>query len=417
VTVTGRRRAPSDRYAVLLTQGTFFTSGLQLASASAVLPFICGQEGIYWAAGLLYPAYSFGTIVGNLSSPLIFDKTRHLRHRVLSGAAAVLGVLIVCNAIVAKHSLPIAVVFLLTSCAMGATAAVSKVALSDIVSSKLSEVRRGDLLLTQGAVGALVAIASTLLVVPLVAGRDPVAGHVDLLWMGAAGMGIAAVFAAFVGPIEGQQRHVARRARDVYRQGIAAARAQPWFRRYALAQLVFVPIGLGTTFYSLHAAEQHGDENGSLHVLVVSTSLGLLVGSALWRIVYRRHGARGMLLGSALLGSSAAVTCILAEASGAWSKPWVHGIVLLLATVANQAIFAAAVAWINMFASDAHRPTLLAFGALLVAVESIVVGAVLGALAEITSAIWPVTVVLVLNVIALRAAGLAPRREVGVGRG
>ena len=131
----------------------------------------------------------------------------------------------------------------------------------------------------------------------------------------------------------------------------------------------------------------------------------------MWRIVYRRHGARGMLLGSAMLASSAAVTCIIAEACGAWSRVWVHGVVFLLATVANQAIFTAAVAWINVFAAAEHRATLIAFGSLLVAVESIVLGAVLGALAQSASAIWPIAVVLVLNLIAGRAALYAPARS------
>lgn len=408
--VAGRSEAAPSRYGVLLTQGTFYTTGLQLSSVSAVLPFLCGQQGIYWAAGLLYPAYSTGTIVGNALSPMVLHRSRHLRHLVLAGTAAALALLIVCNAVVARADFLIAAVFLVTSWGTGVTAAVSKVAVSDIVSSTLSDLRRGDLLLTQGAVGALVAIASTLIIAPLLAGRDPVAGHVDLLWLGAAGMALAALTALFVGPVECRTGPTARRMREIYRQGISIARTHRWFRQYAVSQLLFVPIGLGTTFYSLHASEQHGDETGSLHVLVVFTSLGLLTGSVVWRIVYRRYGARGMLVGSAMLGSTAAVLCLLAEAAGVWAQLWVHGVVFLLATVANQAIFTAAIAWINVYSVDHHRATLIAFGSLLVAVESILLGAVLGALAEHASAIWPVAVVLALNLIAGRAALFAPTR-------
>ena len=408
--IKGESAAPPSRYAVLLTQGSFYNTGLQLSSVSAVLPFICGQQGIYWAAGLLYPAYSIGTIIGNAASPWVIGRFRHLRHLVLAGTAATLAVLIVCNAVVARADLLIAGVFLMTSWGTGVTAAISKVAVSDIISSKLADIRRGDLLLTQGAIGALVAITSTLVVAPLLAGRDPVAGHVDLLWLGATGMALAAIAAVFVGPVEGGTARTMRRMRDIYRHGMSVARTHSWFRQYAVSQLLFVPISLSTTFYSLHASEQHGDEIASLHVLVVFTSLGLLTGSVLWRIVYRRQGSRGMLVGSASLGCTAALLCILAEASGMWSQLWVHGVVFLLATVANQAIFTAAIAWINVYAVDHHRATLIAFGSLLVAIESILLGAVLGALAQHTAAIWPVVVVLLLNLVAGRAALFAPAR-------
>jgi len=102
----------------------------------------------------------------------------------------------------------------------------------------------------------------------------------------------------------------------------------------------------------------------------------------------------------------------MAEAYGAWSHAWVHGIVFLLTTVANQAIFAAAISWINACAADRHRAALIGFGSMLVAIESTLLGAVLGGIAEKTSAIWPVTIVLALNVLATMTAARAPRRPV-----
>lgn len=406
--------AKANPYRVLLAQGTFYTASLQVSSVSAVLPFICGQQGLLWAAGLLYPAYSTGTIIGNALAPAVIHWSRHLRHFVLAGSATLLAVLIGSNAVVAQTGVLMAAVFLVTSCATGITNAVSKVAASDIVSSRISDVRRGDLLLSQGAVGALIAIAATLLVAPLLAGRDPVAGHVDLLWLGSAGMAVAAIFAVFVGPNEYKtDEFPARKIRHIYRQGLVVARSHQWYRRYTLSQLSFVPISLGTTFYSLHASELHADESGSLHVLVAFTSLGLVVGSALWRIVYRRYGARGMLLGSASLGSTAALICLVAGVEGMWSEVWVHGVVFLLATVSNQAIFTAALAWMNAYAPDHHRAILLGFGSLLVAVGSVLLGAVLGVLAENASTIWPVSIMLALNLIAARAAFFAPARDDG----
>src|SRR5215208_3555617 len=133
----------ASRYGILLAQGTFYTAGWQLANVSAVLPFICAQQGIYWAAGLLYPAYSIGTVIGNAISPFILERSRHLRHLVVTAATAAVAALIVCNAIAAQTEILVAGVFLVTSWAAGAANAISKVAISDVLSSKLPELRRG----------------------------------------------------------------------------------------------------------------------------------------------------------------------------------------------------------------------------------------------------------------------------------
>jgi predicted MFS family arabinose efflux permease len=403
--------ARAGRYGILLTQGTFYTTGLQLANVGVVLPFICAQQGIFWAAALLYPAYSIGVIVGNSISPVILEWSRHLKHLVISATALTMAALILCNAIAATAEVGIAMVFLATSLATGITNGLSKVAYSEVLSSKLTEMRRGDLILIQGATGAAVTIASTLLLIPVIDRSDPVSSHVDLLWLGAAGMAAAGIAAVFVGPVRPRAGRVARRLRDTYREGMIVARTERWFRGYAVTQLMFVPISLGSTFYSIHAAAQHGNKPGSLHILVIASGVGLIVGSFLWRAVYRsRFGIRAMLVVSALISCAAAVMCILAEVYDAWSHPWVHAIVILLATVANQAILAASISWINIFAADHHRATLMGFAAVLVGVEMSVLGAVFGGIAQQTSAIWPVTIILVLNAAAVVAALRAPTR-------
>jgi hypothetical protein len=234
---------------------------------------------------------------------------------------------------------------------------------------------------------------------------------VDLLWLGAFVLTAAALTAVFIGPTHSRSARPARRLLATYLEGLAVARTDRWFRRYVATQLLFVPIGLGATFYSLHAAQQHGHRPGSLHILVIATSMGLIIGAFLWRIVYRsRFGVRAMLLISALLGCAAAVICISTEVLDAWSHVWVHGIVILLATLANQAILTAAISWVNLYAADRERATLLGFGAVLVAVETSLLGAVLGTIAQQATAIWPVVILLMLHLIAVVASLRAPTR-------
>lgn len=407
--------AAVSRFGLLVTHGTFYTAGVQLSSVAVVLPFICAQQGLFWAAGLLYPAFTIGIVMGNAMSPFILHWSRDLKHFVLAAAAVAMAALVVCNAVVALTRVLVGIVFLSTSWAIGAVSGITSVAFSDVVSAKLPEVRRGDLMLTQGAFGSVVAAVITLLVVPVLARSDRNSSEADLLWLGAAALAAGGIAAVFVGPMRSAAKTTKPRPmRDTYLEGLAVARSHRWFRRYALTQLLFVPISLGTTFYSLRASEAHGDKPGSLHALVVYSSVGLVAGSVVWRIIYRVFGVRGMLLGSALVSSAAALVCIVAERSGEWSHLWTYGVVFLLATVASQAIFAATISWISVFATEHHRATLISLGALLVAVESSVLGAALGAIA-LKDSLWPILVVLTLNVLAAAWAVGAPTRP-GAGR-
>lgn len=407
----GEFGAHADRYGVLLTQGTFYTTGMQLANIAVVLPFICAQHGNLWAAALLFPAYSIGAILGNSVSPFVLERSRHLRHLVLAATSLVMAGLLTINGIAAVRGAGISQIFLTTSVALGIASGLSRIAFSDVLSSKLDEIRRGDLILNQSAAGALVAIVSAVMLLPILERRDPLSSHVDLLWLGTVGLVAAGIAGVFVGPIHSHSARAVRRLREVYQDGIAIARSHDWFRRYVAVQLLFVPISLGSTFYSLHTSEDHADDAGTLHILVIATSTGLIVGAILWSFVHRsRFAARGLLVASALVSATAAVICIVGEAIDAWSEPWVHGLVILLATVANQAILTAGITWINIFATERQRATLMGFSAVVVAVATAGFGAVLGGIAQTASAIWPVVIVLLLNLVALPAALRAPMR-------
>lgn len=404
-------RDPGSAYRVLLTQGTLYTTGTQLANVSVVLPFICAQEGYYWAAGLLFPAYSVGIVAGNSLSPYVLQRARHLKHLVIAITTGLMAALVVISAFSAWTRLFIAGIFLSVSLATGVVAGISKVAYSEVVSSKLDDHRRSDLVLTQGAIGAIGAIATTLVLLPFLAQRDPQHSHLDLLWLGSSGLLAAAIAAVFIGPVP-VSADARVTFRDTYRDGVRAARAESWFRRYAVIQLLFVPVSLGTSFYSIHASVNHSDTAGSLHVLVISSSIGMVAGSLFWRFVSRYLGVRGMLINSALLGAAAATICVVMEYRDDLNHIWIYGIVFILATMANQAIFSAGLAWVGAFAADHHRATLLGFGSLLVAVESSVLGAALGAVAQNAAVVGPIITILGLNVIAgLAAVWVAPSTQ------
>lgn len=405
---TAQRR----NFGVLLVQGTLYTTGLQLANVSVVLPFICAQQGLYWVAGLIYPCFSVGIVIGNSLSPFVVQHAQHRKHLVVAYATATMAALVILSAASAATGVLVASAFLTTALLSGLVSGVSRVAYSEVISSKLTDARRGDLVLSQGALGAIAAIVTTLMLLPFMAERDPEHSHLNVLWIGSSILAAAAVVAVLIGPVAAARLQARVSFRQTYRAGVETARSQSWFRSYVVIQLLFVPVSLGTSFYSIHASVNHGDTAGSLHVLVISSSVGLIVGSLFWRYVNRILGARGMLVISAALGSTAALICVAIEYLHEWHEIFIYGIVFFLATVANQAIFTSTLSWLGAYAPEAHRATLIGFGALVVAIESTLLGAALGAVAQGAAVIGPIVTTLGLNAVAGGAAFLAvPKRS------
>ncbi|MCV7120411.1 hypothetical protein AWC17_25260 [Mycobacterium nebraskense] len=396
--------AQTNPFPRLPSQGAFYTAGMQFSNGAVVLPFICAHLGLTWLAALLFPAYGLGSIVGNSVSPAVLRRVGQMRHLLLAAMAAGAAALILCDSVIPWNGLLAAAVFLLTSAGGGVIVAVSNVAYPDMVSGKLSALK---LLLVQGTIASVVATIAALLVVPGLATGDKMALHRDLLCLGAFGLAASGFAALFVGPARSTSIAPRMSVRDTCRQGFGVARTQPWFRRYVITCLLFAPLTLGTTFYALRTAHQ----SGTLHVLVFLSSIGLVMGSALWRKVYQLFGVRGMLLGSALLSAAAGVLSIAAESCGQWFHMWAYGTVFLMATVAALAVFAAAISWIGVVAAEPHRGTLIGFCSTLLAIETTALGGALGGIAQNHSTIWPVVVVLILAVAAAVAALGAPASE------
>lgn len=220
--------APRNLFGRLVAQGGFYTAGLQLGSGAVVLPVICAHQGLTWAAGLLYPAFCIGAILGNSLSPLILQRAGQLRHLLMAAISATAAALVVCNAAVPWTGVGVAAVFLATTGAGGVVTGVSSVAYTDMISSMLPAVRRGELLLTQGAAGSVLATGVTLVIVPMLAHGNEMARYHDLLWLGAAGLVCSGIAALFVGPMRSVSVTTATRMpRRSHRAGSCARRNCP----------------------------------------------------------------------------------------------------------------------------------------------------------------------------------------------
>ncbi|OBF12426.1 hypothetical protein A5730_04050 [Mycobacterium sp. ACS4054] len=407
VTLLPTAPAQKSPFGRLLSQGTLYTAGMQLSNCAVVLPVICAHQGLGWAAGLIFPAYAMGALMGNSISPAVLARSGRARHLLLAGLGATAASMLLLDALIPWTGMLTAAVFLLTCVVSGVVVGIGAVGYPDLVSNKLMAARRGELLLIQGAIGSVLATGVTLLVVPMLAHGNQMAYRRDLLWLGAVGLAASAVAALFVGPMGSASTTTRMSVRDTYRQGFAVARSQPWFRRYVLTYLLFAPVNLGTFFYTLRAAHHHG----SLQVLIVLSSISLVIGCTLWRQLYRVFGVRGMLLGSALLSVAAVVLCIAAESSGQWTHAWAYGTAFFMATVAAQAIFPSGVSWISVLAAEEHRGTLIGFASTVFNVATAVLGAALGAIAQMRGTVWPDVFLLILTIAAAIATLGAPAPE------
>ncbi len=401
---------PARPFKRLLAQGSFYSTALQLSNVSAVLPFLCAQLGSVWIAALLYPLFSVGIIAGYCSAPFLLGRARHLKNLVFAGGAVAMAIFISCAALAVQRGAWINAIFLITSAALGVTKGIVDGAHTEVVTARLTITGRTKLILSEYSLSTVVVAAATLFLLPAIVPRGGHGLQVTLLWCATGCMLAAAIAALLVGPTEAHSRFPVSRIRVMFAQGVQAIRSEQWFRRYVGTQLLLVPVTLGITFYSLHAAAQAGHGSGRISVLVVGSSLGLLIGSWLWRVVDRAAGVRGMLLGSSMLALLAAMVCLVAVALHTGSNVVVNGLVFLMAAAADQAVYTSSVAWVGMFAPEQDRPMLMGFGRALVAAAASVAGVVLGGMARRPDAIWPIIVVLGLSVIALAAALRAPSR-------
>src|SRR6476646_3798139 len=358
---------PRRNYGLLLGQGAGYVLAGKLASTNVVLPFLCAAlGGSLLVAGLLDPLNTLGSLIGFSLAPMVLS-TRLSSRAVLALMDIVAGTLLFVLAAVS--------LLLLTQAAIG------------------------------GALACLVAIGSAW----LFASRDPIVGHVSLMWIAGAFLVLAGVCSLLVGV-----EHVpmqAGRSRSVVttlKEGVAAARRYPWLRQYLTQQVLFLSVALATTFFSIRVAALHGSVPGSLAVLIAVASTALVAGALLWKRVLKARGYRGMLVGGTLCSTLAAAGAVTVERLGLVGSPLVHAIFILLATLANDAVSVAKSAYLVEHADPAELPELSAFTQLTIGMASAVVAAGIATVAQIHGTVWPSAILLGLNIIAVIAAWRTP---------
>jgi MFS family permease len=394
----------------LLMQGSLYNTAVQLTAVSTVLPYIASElDGPPAVVSLLVPLYTAGVVVGTFFASRVFRLARSIV-AILVGVGTLQALLVAANAADAAF-LPaeVAVYTLLaTSAAIGVVTGGSLVVFPIAIAELLSPQRRSDLLLRSAGFGAALIALISVYSALFLSDESPGLDDAELLWMGAAAMALATVCFLALEPGEAALPMPASRMRDVVRDGLEYLRGHRWYQRYLLTQLVFGGVALGSMFFSIYSSESLGLDNGGLDSILVFVSVGLLAGVALWTYVRKHLDTRGMYLCSAGIAAAAAALCLVLRA---FHLPpvWTFGVAMLLAAVANQAIYPASQDWIFGQASEDARVVVVSFSQLLMNLGMIPIGFTLGLVASYAPAAWPLGVMLCIGAVAAAVAAQVPR--------
>lgn len=302
----------------------------------------------------------------------------------------------------------VGILFVINVILIGAVSAFSFVAFADLVAGMPSRTARAHILLTEAGVGATLTAVVTV-ALSFLHHESQLTNNIRLLWTAAVAMAISGLVCLALPHKIVPSVHVAPRLPELLQVGWQMVQTSSWYRRYLLVQLLFGSVVLGSLFYSIRVAATPGDEHDNVVAVVLFVCVGLLGGIAVWHRTRKRFGLIGLFVGSAFVSVAAAVVAIAFQLAGSWPNIIAISLVIALASIANQSVFTAGQLWIAHDADPELRISLIAFGQLVISAGLIGLSSVLGLMAQYHDALWPVVLVLLLNLTAAYSAKrLAP---------
>jgi hypothetical protein len=419
----GRTAEPSRyNFTILLGNGSFVDLANQLSNPQTVLPFLYSVLGApLAAAGLIVPLNNIGGLFGRAIAAPLITAARFSKWHMAFGSLAV-GASLAALALFIEiiHLNAVIALFLLVAGIVGIGQGVSSVAFQDVLGRALPQERRGPLLFTQTAIGGALAIAAAWGTMRLFKDAKPLDSHMTLIWISAAVLVLAFVCSILVREAPPAKTEASDRAggfASEVRRGFTLTGRTPWFRRYLVAQVLFLSVTLATTFYSIHAASLHGGKAGSLSVFVIFSSLGLVLGGPLWSWLVGK-GFRPVFILGGLASMSAAILALIIEDVEGLQSVLLHAPVFLLATLGYEAVTQGRQVYVVNMTTEEERPFFISISQTLLGALSIGVAALFGVLAQVKGEAWPLLAVLAMNAIAvLYVFALPPAEEAARVRG
>ena len=372
----------------------------ELSSARLVLPWLLGIIGApVWMVGLLIPIREAGALLPQLFVAG-FIRLKPQRKwvwvvgAVLQAVAAIALALLALIGSGAIGGLLVLAALVMLSLARG----LSSIATKDVLGKTIAKRRRGTLMGWSGSVaGGATLVAGGVLM--WFGDRPGNLALAILLGVAAAGWLLNALCAARIkevpGSIEGGEN-----AWDSIKLGLSLLREDRTFLHFNVARALLLSSALALPYLALLGQQQSGTELGGLGILVVVSGLAAMVASPIWG--KRADQSSRRVMRDAAVGT---VLCCLLGAALAWLPgDWTQSVlpyaaIYALLVIVHHGVRLGRKTYLVDIASQDNRALYVALSNTLTGVLMLVVGGIIGALAQ-----WLGSAML-LVVLALTAVG------------
>lgn len=415
----------SWNYWILIFQGTALDLGRVFASPRLVLPYLYISFGApALLAGLLIPIVQIARMVSQLVvAPRIASASTRKWFMVVG--VTIMGTAIIVIAVAARQleTLPLAILFLAVAFVLGVGQGINTLAFQTMLRHIMSRERQSRLLLSQQAIGGALAIVVAVGTYYWLDFGDSLSNHLALLWVGVGAIMVSTLVAGCVREFYGSTEPVARKLEphDESEQqsqhldgtilgGFKLLREVPWFRRFCVLRCLLLSIELAMPFYAIHAALPHSQTSGTLHAFVIASSLGMMASGFVWRW-QTRWPLRVTICAAAIVAACSAVTAILIEVVPGMDEFYWHMAVFFLIALAAKGVGVAHRVFLNSSSPQTDTAYFISVSDAITGLVAIVFAFALGAMAHLAHAIWPVVILLILNLGAAAYALSLPTEE------
>jgi len=355
----------------------------ELSNARLILPWLMGAIGApVWMVGLLVPIREAGALLPQL---LIagYIRLRAIRKWVwvVGGVAQAIGALLLALLALFGHGGWGGALVLVALTGLSLGRGLSSVATKDVLGKTIAKQRRGTLMgWSAGVAGALTLIVGAVLVFM---GQQPGTWALAVLLFAAAlGWVLNAVCAAAIREAPGATEGGAN-AWDSVKQGLSLLRRDRRFLHFNLSRALLLSSALALPYLALLGQHNSGTDLASLGILIVISGVAGMIAGPIWGRLADRSSRRVMRNGA--IGAAA---CCLAGAACVWlpesmrTSVWPYASVYGLLTIAHAGIRLGRKTYVIDLADSGTRALYVAFSNTFTGVLMLLVGLLLGALAQ-----------------------------------
>ncbi|MGY2463017.1 MFS transporter [Vreelandella sulfidaeris] len=355
----------------------------ELSSARLVLPWLMGIIGApVWMVGLLVPIREAGALLPQIFVAGFIRLKPKRKWVWVAGALiqALAALTLAVLALVASGSLGGALV-LATLVLLSLARGLSSIATKDVLGKTIAKRRRGTLMGWSGSIAGCATLAAGAVLMLL---DSQSSGYIVaiLLAVAASGWLMNALAAARIketsGAIEGGES-----GWSSLKQGLSLLKKDRTFLHFNLARALLLSSALALPYIALLGQDQSGTDLSGLGILIVVSGLAAMVASPVWG-KRADQSSRGVMRDAAI---GTAICCLLGASlawlPGGWAQSiWPYAVVYALLVIIHHGVRLGRKTYLVDMAGQDNRALYVALSNTLTGLLMLLVGGIIGALAQ-----------------------------------